>query len=57
MKGAYKRILELDQKELAFEGFALGTPLGAPGYTDNASRWLAVDYSEFKRKLLVHSFS
>ena len=42
LKGAYKRILELDQKELAFEGFALGTPLGTPGDTDNANRWLCV---------------
>ena len=53
LKGAYKRILELDQKELAFEGFALGTPPGAPGDTYNANRWLCVNLSN-KAQFSMH---
>ena len=59
LKGAYKRILELDQKELAFEGFALGTPPGVPGDTDNANRWLCVSLSnkaQFSMHLEVTEF-
>ena len=47
---------ELNQKELAFEGFALGTP---PGDTDNANRWLCVSLSnkaQFSMHLEVRKF-
>ena len=53
------RILELDKKELAFEGFVLGTSPGAPGDTDNADRWLCVSLSnkaQFSMHLEVTEF-
>ena len=59
LKGAYKRILELDEKELAFEGFVLGTPSGVPGNTDNPDRWLCVSLSsktQFPTHLEVREF-
>ena len=58
-KGTYKGILELDEKELAFEGFAMGTPSGAPGDTDNSDRWLCVSLSnkaQFSMHLDVREF-
>ena len=51
--------LNWTKKELAFEGFALGTSPGTPGDTDNADRWLCVSLSnkaQFSMHLEVREF-
>ena len=49
----------MDEKELAFEGFALGTPPRALGDADNADDWLCVSLSnkaQFSMHLEVRQF-